>query len=193
VPRLKITWDREKYPLDGLGLRGRVLDGEPRIMLDDNSASENAIAVDPFQLQPGEAAQVGDAVVAALLISAQAEPAPARSPALQIAGDWELRVALMHGERMHRLSLKQQGGEVAGHQRSPMFEGPVTGAIEADAIRFSFTSRYEASNISYRFEGKVQDGRMSGTVDLGAASDQNSGVVNRGQFGSGEWEARRVA
>ena len=63
VPRLKIIWNREKYPLDGLGLRNRVLDGEPRVMLDDNSATENSIAVEPFQLQPGEAQQVGDAVV----------------------------------------------------------------------------------------------------------------------------------
>src|ERR1700722_14171447 len=33
VPRIKITWDRERYPLDGLALRQRVLDGEPRVML----------------------------------------------------------------------------------------------------------------------------------------------------------------
>jgi D-glucosaminate-6-phosphate ammonia-lyase len=193
VPRLKITWDRDKYPLNGLGLRNRVLDGEPRVMLDDNSATENSIAVDPFQLQPGEAAQVGDAVVAALLISAQAEPVPVRPPALEIAGDWELRVAFMQGERTHRLSLKQQGSELAGHQRSTLFDGPVTGALEADLIRFSFGGRYEASNLSYLFEGKVSDGAMSGTVHLGAASDQNSGIVNKSQFGSGEWEARRVA
>ncbi|HLJ20043.1 MAG TPA: hypothetical protein VKU84_07590, partial [Stellaceae bacterium] len=77
VPRLKIVWERDKYPLDGLGLRNRVLDGEPRVMLDDNSATENSIAVDPFQLQPGEASKVGDAVVAALLVSAQAERVPA--------------------------------------------------------------------------------------------------------------------
>jgi len=30
-------------------------------------------------------------------------------------------------------------------------------------------------------------------VLLGAASDQNSGVVNRTQFGAGEWQARRIA
>src|SRR5262249_26357011 len=66
VPRLRISWDRWHYPIDGLGLRQRVLDGEPRIMLDDNSATADAIAIDPFQLQPGEAAQVGEAVAAAL-------------------------------------------------------------------------------------------------------------------------------
>ena len=36
-------------------------------------------------------------------------------------------------------------------------------------------------------------GAMAGTVLLGAASDQNSGIVNRSQFGPGAWEARRVA
>src|SRR4029077_8476415 len=66
VPALTIVWDRGKFPIHGLTLRQRLLDGEPRIMLDDNSATENSIALDPFQLQPGEAAEIGDAVVRAL-------------------------------------------------------------------------------------------------------------------------------
>jgi hypothetical protein len=33
---------------------------------------------------------------------------------------------------------------------------------------------------------------MAGTVVLGAASDQNRSIVNRGQFGTGAWQARRV-
>ena len=74
-----------------------------------------------------------------------------------------------------------------------LFDGPVDGTIEADAIHFTFGGRYEASAISYRFAGTVVGGRMAGTVLLGAASDQNSGIVNRTQFGSGEWRARRVA
>jgi hypothetical protein len=193
VPRLKITWDHEKYPLDGLGLRGRTLDGEPRVMLDDNSATENSIAIDPFQLQPGEASKVGDAVVAALLISAQAEPVPVRPPALEIAGNWELRVDLQHASRIHRLALQQSGNQLAGHQQSERFDGPVKGAIEADAIRFSFDGRHDASNISFVFEGTVRNGSMAGTVAVGAASDSSNGPVNRSQFGSGEWEARRVA
>jgi hypothetical protein len=59
-------------------------------------------------------------------------------------------------------------------------------------VRFTFGGRYEASTISFRFEGRVGDGGMAGTVELGSASDQNGGIVNRGQFGSGEWRARRV-
>jgi D-glucosaminate-6-phosphate ammonia-lyase len=193
VPRLKIVWDRARFPLDGLALRQRVLEGEPRVMLDDNSATEDSIAVDPFQLEPGEAAQVGDAVVAALRAAMRTAPQPARPSGTMVAGDWELRLDFLHGSRTHRLALEQRGNALNGHQHSALFDGPVTGSLDADMVRFSFVGRYEASNLSYCFEGRVQNGAMAGTVELGAASDQNGGVVNRSQFGTGEWQARRIA
>ena len=59
-------------------------------------------------------------------------------------------------------------------------------------MRFALGTRYEASTISFRFEGKAGNRAMSGTVELGAASDQNSGIVNRTQFGAGDWRAERV-
>ncbi len=130
VPRLRVFWDRWQYPLDGLALRQRVLDGEPRIMLDDNSATENSIAIDPFQLQPGEAAQVGDAIAAVLREASRHAPTPARPPETEIAGDWELRVEFLQGSRVHRLNLEQRGPELAGHQRSTHFEGPVSGWLQ---------------------------------------------------------------
>ncbi|HML09772.1 MAG TPA: hypothetical protein VK432_02860 [Stellaceae bacterium] len=193
VPRLKIVWDRETYPLDGLGLRNYVLDGEPRVMLDDNSATENSIAVDPFQLQPGEAQQVGDAVVAALLVSAQAERVPVHAPALTAAGNWELRVEFLQGARTHRLALEQKGADLTGHQKSAHFDGPVLGQLDDDVVHFSFEQNYEGSRMSYRFEGRLKDSAMEGTVLLGAASAQNAGIVNRTQFGTGQWRAKRVA
>ena len=192
VPRLKIVWERGRFPLDGLDLRQRVLDGEPRVMLDDNSATENSIAVDPFQLQPGEAAQVGDAVVAVLRASLTNRPPAEPTRAVAVTGEWELRIDFLQGSRTHRLALEQQGSELRGRQSSSVFEGPVEGALDGDAVRFSFGSRYEASNLSYRFEGRISNGTMGGTVFLGAASDQNSGIVNRSQFGTGEWQARRL-
>src|SRR5437879_6259070 len=87
VPRLRVFWDRWQYPLDGLALRHQVLEGEPRIMLDDNSATEDAIVIDPFQLQPGEAAQVGEAIAAVLRDAVGAAPAPLDPPTIEIAGD----------------------------------------------------------------------------------------------------------
>src|SRR5438067_5629506 len=72
VPRVKIVWDRARFPLDGLMLRQRALEGEPRVMLDDNSATENSIAVDPIKLTPGDADEVADAVVSVLREAVQA-------------------------------------------------------------------------------------------------------------------------
>jgi D-glucosaminate-6-phosphate ammonia-lyase len=192
VPRLRVFWDRWQYPLEGLALRQHVLDGEPRIMLDDNSATENSIAIDPFQLQPGDAAQVGDAIAAALREASRHAPAPTRPPETEIAGNWELRINFLQGSRVHRLNLEQRGFELAGHQHSTHFEGPVSGWLNGDQIQLSFTSRYEASTICYFFDGEIRDGSMSGTATLGAASDQNHGIVNRSQFGTGRWQASRV-
>ncbi len=192
VPRLRITWDRWHYPLDGLALRQHVLDGEPRIMLDDNSATEDSIVIDPFQLQPGEAAQVGDAIAAVLRDASGASAAPPHPPAIEIAGNWELRLDFLQGLRVHRLEIEQRGAELAGHQRSTQFEGPVSGWLSGDLVQLSFTSRYEASTICYFFDGEIRDGKMSGTAVLGAASDQNHGIVNRSQFGTGRWQASRV-
>jgi len=42
------------------------------------------------------------------------------------------------------------------------------------------------------YGGEIRDGNMSGTAMLGAASDQNHGIVNRSQFGPGRWQASRV-
>ncbi|MBO0737745.1 MAG: aminotransferase class V-fold PLP-dependent enzyme [Alphaproteobacteria bacterium] len=191
VPRLRITWDPQ-YRIDGLELRRRALDAQPRVMLDDNSAAETSIAIDPFQLGPGEAAQVGDVVARVLHAARGARPVPSASPALDIAGNWQLRVDFLQGSRVHRLKIEQRGAELSGYQRSALFEGPFNGKLTGEAVRFSFRQRYEASTISYLFEGTVRDGRMGGVVALGAASDQNAGIVNSSQFGTGCWQASRV-
>src|SRR3954468_5271367 len=102
VPRLKVIWDRSRFPLDGLELRQAALDGEPRVMLDDNSATGDSLAIDPFQLQPGEAAQVGDAIVNALRASLTNRLQATSAPGPEVAGAWELRVNFMHGTRTHR-------------------------------------------------------------------------------------------
>src|SRR5260370_11641133 len=118
VPRLRVFGDRWQYPLEGLALRQQVLDGEPRIMLDDNSATENSIEIDPFQLQPGEAAQVGDAIAAVLREASRHEPAAIQPPETEIAGDWGLRVEFLQGSRVHPLNLAQHGPDLAAHPRS---------------------------------------------------------------------------
>jgi L-seryl-tRNA(Ser) seleniumtransferase len=192
VPRLRISWDAERTGMDGNALREKLLNGNPRIMLDDMSATANSIAIEPFGLQPGEAAQVGDAIAVALSVNAAVAAPPPPAPA-DVAGEWELQVNFLHGARTHRLRLGQQGTALNGTHESDAFAGPVAGRLTPSGVAFQFDTRFEGSTIRYTFEGRLANGGMAGTAEFGTYNDHHQGVVNLRQFGSGEFQARRLA
>jgi D-glucosaminate-6-phosphate ammonia-lyase len=189
VPALRVKWGG--IALDGMGLRQRLLDGSPRIMTDDTSATANSLAIDPFQFSPGEAAQVGQAIADALKAAHNLQPAAEPAAVLDLSGNWNVRVQFLHGERTHRLRLHQQGSRLSGSQQSEQFESDVTGRLAAQHVRMEFETRHEGSAIAYRFEGTASDGRMQGEVVLGSATDSHRGPVNLSQFGKGQWQAER--
>lgn len=191
VPVLRVRWDG--IALDGMGLRQRLLDGTPRIMIDDTSATANSVNIDPFQLQPGEAAEVGKAIAATLAAARSLAPAAEPPPVIDLSGDWTVRVQFLHGERTHRLRLQQHGRELSGSQESEQFAGTVVGKLTARDVRLEFEARHEGSAIAYRFQGTVDADRMAGEVVLGSATDNHRGPVNLSQFGKGRWQAQRAA
>jgi L-seryl-tRNA(Ser) seleniumtransferase len=191
VPRLRVAWDAEKYGVDGEGLRLRVLEGEPRVMLDDMAVKANSIEIDPFGLQPGEAEQVARAISAALSMPAAAK-AKAAVPKLDVSGAWDVRVNFLFGERTHRLQLKQDGGAITGDQTSQQFDSPVTGSLDADGLHLMFRTRYEGATIFYRLDGTVAGNKIEGNVVLGTGSDHHQGPINQAQFGSGQFQAVRA-
>jgi hypothetical protein len=191
VPVLRVRWDG--IALDGMGLRQRLLDSNPRIMIDDTTATTNSVNIDPFQFQPGESAEVGKAIAAALTAARALSPAEEPPPAIDLSGQWTVRVQFMHGERLHRLRLQQTGKDLSGSQESEQFAGKVVGSLTAQNVRMEFEARHEGSAIAYRFEGKVNADRMTGEVILGSATDSHRGPVNLSQFGKGQWQAQRSA
>jgi L-seryl-tRNA(Ser) seleniumtransferase len=189
VPRLRVSWDA-RVGLTGEALRQRLLDGEPRVMLDDMSATADSVAIDPFGLQPGEADQVGKALAAALSMPATTKASPAAGP--DLSGTWDLGVSFLLGERTHRIELRQQDGAITGSQTSHQFAGPVSGSVDASGIHLLFSAWHEGTMIAYRLDGSVADERMQGTVTLGSATQQHQGPVNLAQFGSGVFQAVRI-
>ncbi len=192
VPRLRVQWDVSRLGLDGAGLRLALLENDPRVMLDDMSAGPDSIEIDPFGLQPGEATEVGKALAAALAASRQPAPSsPAKAP--DLTGEWSLQVQFLHGERQHRLRLRQQGLAITGSHASDQFDGDLAGRLEADGISLTLTARFEGSTISYRLDGTAEKDRMHGNVVLGTATDHHQGPVNLSQFGAARWQAVRTA
>ncbi len=192
VPVLRLIWDRGRIGVDGPGLRLAVLEGATRIMLDDHSAKEDGINIDPFQLQPGEANEVGREIARVLEGARITAPRVLAAPSVDLSGEWEVRVRFLHGERVHKVRLSQAGNAISGEQHSLLFEGGVSGQIEGAAVALSFGTRYEGSNIRYNFAGEAGAGAMAGTVNLGTSTDHHQGPVNLAQFGTAKWSATKV-
>ncbi len=190
VPALRVRWDG--IALDGMGLRARLLDGTPRIMIDDTAATANSVTIDPFQFQPGESAEVGRAIAVALTAARSLEPPREQPPVIDLSGEWSLHVQFLHGQRLHKLRLQQQGSQLTGSQESEQFAGTVVGRLTARNILMEFEARHEGSAIAYRFQGTVDADRMTGEVLLGSATDSHRGPVNLSQFGKGQWQAERA-
>jgi hypothetical protein len=161
-------------------------------MLDDMSAGADSVTIDPFGLQPGEAAQVGHAVAGALSGNRGFEASAAPAPAADLSGAWELTMSFLHGARRHSLRLKQNDQALAGAQECEMFSGAVDGTVSGNEVRLRLRDRYEGSNITFQLAGTVEAGGMAGTMLLGTSNDHHQGAVNLAQFGSGSWVAKRL-
>ncbi len=193
VPALRVRWDANRFPLNGMAVRQRLLEGTPRVMVDDNAAVADSITIDPFGLEAGQALEVGRAIAAVLNAARDADAKPAAPPDADVNGDWEVRVRFLHGERTHRVTLRQDGGALAGNQHSVQFDGTVAGSLSAKRVQMTFKTHYEGSIIAYNFRGEVADGKMAGEVLLGSGTEHHQGPVNFAQFGTGEWRAVRLA
>jgi hypothetical protein len=121
------------------------------------------------------------------------EPPREQPPVIDLSGEWSLHVQFLHGQRLHKLRLRQQGSQLTGSQESEQFAGTVVGRLTARSILMEFEARHEGSAIAYRFEGTVDADRMAGDVLLGSATDSHRGPVNLSQFGKGQWQAERAA
>jgi hypothetical protein len=193
VPLLTVEWDALPGRPDGPTVRARLLENDPRVMIDDMTLKANALGIDPFGLQQGEAVQVAHALRAALTDTVATAPAATAPPRADLSGLWDVTVSFLQGERTHRMELTQQDGRVAGSQHSPQFDGPVAGSLHGDDVHLTFRMRYEGTDIVYRLDGSVADGTMRGTVTLGSATDHHKGEVNLAQFGTGRFQAERRA
>ncbi len=192
VPSLHIAWNPMQYAITAHQLRQALLDGTPRIMLDDIAGTTHAIRIEPFNLQPGEAREVGLAIARAL---AQWRPAAAMNavPAIDVSGPWDVTVDFLKGQRVHRLDLHQDGPALSGRQDSEQFSGGVTGRISGSVVELVFDDVYEGSTIFYTFAGRAAPSSMTGTVLFGAANGTNRGTFNLRQHGNGTWTASRPA
>ena len=191
VPRLQIRWDAARLGVSGLALRERLLQGRPRIMLDDRGATRGSIFILPFSLQPGEAEIVAQAISRALL--AGPEPAPeSRPPAVAMSGTWQIEIAFTEAEAAHRWTLEQDGATLRGRHQTLFLAGALSGSLSGDQIELTSQLPYEGTHLAYRFLGTVHGDTAAGVVELGSSGQAAPGPLNQREYGTAPWRGKRI-
>lgn len=191
APRLEVHWDRDRVGWTGLALRDRLLEGNPRIMLDDRGATDTSVFILPFSLQPGEAEVVGSSIRQALAdVPGNRRKAPL-SPSVRVEGTWDLEIQYLRGTSRHTLVFEQRAHELTGLHRTSFHENCISGCVQGAEVTFSSLHRFEGTHLSYLFTGTVDRDLMEGTVELGSTGQEALGPLNQREYGKGQWRARR--
>jgi L-seryl-tRNA(Ser) seleniumtransferase len=173
APRLRISWDAARVGAAGDAVEQAAYQGNPRIVLGGATGGrrqpdqESSITIMPYMMMPGD-----EKLVAARLYEILSRPpaAPRRettgTPVL-VAGQWDVQLDFVRGAASHRLFLEQEGETITGTHRGETLSGDLRGKVEGDRVWLQSSFRYEGTRLGYEFEGRLENERLSGTVNLG--------------------------
>jgi L-seryl-tRNA selenium transferase len=173
-PQLQIRWDAAKLGITGREVEKLVYDTEPRIVLGGSGSSRQAgdtmtsITIMPYMMQPGDHKIVGERLRAVLADPPRTAPRPKPTGSLaNVDGQWKVKMQYFCGSSEHQVTFEQKEGELLGTHRGDVTAGEVRGSVEASEVRFVSRHRYEGTSLEYTFEGKLENGRLAGTVQMG--------------------------
>ena len=190
VPKLEIRWDGDRIGITGLGLRERLLTGDPRMMLDDRGATDTSIFILPFSLQPGDAEIVGQHIRNALDNAPLPRERPVRDPG-DVSGTWDITIAHARKTARHRVEIAQRADALTGTHQTRWLKNPLIGSVMGNEIAFASRHRFEGCHLSYRFVGVLSDGELRGEVELGSSGQSAPGPLNQREYGTAKWMGKR--
>jgi uncharacterized pyridoxal phosphate-dependent enzyme len=173
TPSLRILWDRQKLGIAGDAVSRLLLDGDPRITLDAVRGTlqpgQTGVSVTPYMLAPGDERTIADRLVAVLSKPpAQAEPAAPVAPAMDLTGQWNVRIQYAASTSNHTLHLTQKGNDLGGLHQGEFMTREIAGTIDGDAVRIrSAYGEQHGDAVNLTFAGKVTGDQMEGPLDMG--------------------------
>ena len=171
-PRLEVQWDGDKLGVYGEEVEKRLYSGDPRIVLAGGRGSrreggESSVSVMPWQMQPGDAAVIGDALYRALSNPPEVSAATSSGPAADVGGQWDVTIDYVLAPTQHKVFLEQTDADLRGLHEGERTDGDVRGWVDGDKVRFSSRHRWEGASFGFTFEGVAKGDSMEGEVDLG--------------------------
>ena len=171
-PRLEVQWDGDKLGVYGEEVEKRLYSGDPRIVLAGGRGSrreggESSVSVMPWQMLPGDAAVIGDALYRALSNPPEVSAATSSGPAADVGGQWDVTIDYVLAPTQHKVFLEQTDADLRGLHEGERTDGDVRGWVDRDKVRFSSRHRWEGASFGFTFEGVAKGDSMEGEVDLG--------------------------
>jgi hypothetical protein len=139
----------------------------------------SSVTIMPYMMMPDDHKIVAERLRAVLAspprMAAAVKPDGAMA---NVDGQWKLNIRYFCGAADHQLVFEQKDQDLVGTHRGDMTIGDLRGGVEGPEVRFASRHRYEGTSLTYDFIGKVENDRMSGTVQMG-------------EYGTAEWVAER--
>ncbi|HZO56013.1 MAG TPA: aminotransferase class V-fold PLP-dependent enzyme [Bryobacteraceae bacterium] len=183
-PQLTIRWDAAKIGISGREMEKYVYESDPRIVLgaasgDRGGREASSVTIMPYMMMPDDHKVVAERLRAVLSSPPKLPEAQKPSgPVANVDGQWKISIRYSLGSADHQLVFEQKDNRLAGTHRGDITNGEIRGAVEGPEVRFASRHRYEGTSLTYAFTGKLENDRLSGTVQLG-------------EYGSAEWTAER--
>jgi uncharacterized pyridoxal phosphate-dependent enzyme len=172
--RLRIHWDAGKLGITGTEVVARLDAGTPRIRVESGTGTrpdnlESSLTIMPYMMDPGEDRIVAEALHA--VMSGNPEfvvvPTERRGAPSSVAGEWVVTIHYLRGEGLQRFSITQDDGSLRGRHMGEIYAGTLQGSVQRNRLELRSHMPVSGSAIEWTFKGEVQDGILSGSVDMG--------------------------
>jgi D-glucosaminate-6-phosphate ammonia-lyase len=169
-PSLVITWDPEKFNIDGRDLAEEMATKQPRIAVHSSYRDESgntSITISSGQMQPGNDKVVADRIFS-LLSQKRTKSGEMTAPSTNITGRWDVDIEFFSSRSQHTFFIEQQDSNwIQGSHKGDFSTRDMVGTIEGDQVKLSSSDRQVADNVPFIFSGAVSGDTMSGQIYLG--------------------------
>jgi len=178
-PGLSINWDPAKLGITGEEVSNILWTAEPRVALGGGggggggrggaNSGQTGISITAYMMMPEDVKVVADRVYEILSAKRPAwKPETPKTPASDLTGRWDVRIQFAAGSSDHAFHVRQQGNQLTGTHQGDFVARDFSGAISGNDVRIaSSVGEVHGAALSYRFTGRLEGDKMSGTLDMG--------------------------
>ena len=168
-PSLTITWNPEKFNINGPEVAAELASIQPRIAVHSNQgdgSGNTSITIASGQMQPGNDKVVAERIVN-ILSQKHDKPKEMNPPSVNISGHWDVDIEFYSSTSRHAIFLEQDGNWIKGSHKGDFSMREMVGTVEGDQVKLSSSDRHIADGILFVFSGTVSGDTISGQIYLG--------------------------